>query len=306
LPHPLNPEGKTSRLPGKDVSPKKYRIRIKIALLDDVDYSIANTLTEFFWRRNQDKRKDTEEIQPLLSRIKIGHQATFFKGKRNYLRLNVKPVTLAARWVTQGEYISYYFANPPQVKGINFAEFEMEEKVKSMDWLGSAKKIVKKRNRNSIRGLVESTKFWPVDSKTINSLRKMMDIDELEDWEKVIWIHHWVRSNIHGYPGPSKRWSVEKTLTFKKGNCWEVSDLFVTLCRSYEIPARQLGGWLYQKGKINAGHAWAEVFLRDYGWMPIDALRKSLTIPDYYIPYFATDDGKLPVVYLSKPKVLTE
>lgn len=287
------------------MSPKKYRILIKIALLDDIDYSVANALTELFWRLNKDHKKNTRKIRSLLSKIRVGNKVTFWKGKRDYLQKKIKPLTSVAKSVSKNDYITYYFKNPSQLLGVNFAEFELEMKVKSVDWLGSSKRDMKNPNRRMIKRLVKSTRFWPVDSELISSLRKKLDIDDLEDREKVIWIHHWIKSNINGYHGPSKRLGVEKTIISKRGNCWEVSDLFVTLCRKYGIPARQLGGWLYKKGKISAGHAWVEVFLRGYGWIPMDALLKSLKTPDYYIPYFATDDGKLPVVYLSVPKVLT-
>ncbi|HEX7401467.1 MAG TPA: transglutaminase-like domain-containing protein, partial [candidate division Zixibacteria bacterium] len=280
-------------------------ILIKIALLDDIDYSIANILTELFWRQNKDDKKYIERIKSLLSKMRVGNKVAFWSGRREYLKMKIKPLTSATRCVTRGEYKIYYFKNPPQKWGVNFAEFETEIEVKRADGLRSSKGVVKKPNRNLIKRLVRSTDFWPVDSESIDSLRKKLDLDDLEDGEKVIWIHHWIKSNIRSYPGPSKRWSVEKTIISKRGNCWEVSDLFVTLCRKYGIPARQLGGWLYRKGKISVGHAWAEVFLKNYGWIPIDALRRSLRIPDYYIPYFATDDGRLPVVYLSKPRVLT-
>jgi len=287
------------------VSIKKYRMLTKLALLEDVDYSVANALTELFWKQNRDSKKNNRGRKSLLSRIRVGNKVTFWNGRRDYLQMKVKPLTSAARSATKDDYIMYYFKNPPQLWGINFAEFEINIKVQNVDWLGSSEKDVKNPSGRLIRKLVKGADFWPVDSKLINSLRKKLDIDDLEDWEKVIWIHHWIKSNIRSYPGPSKRLSVEKTIISKRGNCWEVSDLFVTMCRKYGIPARQLGGWLYKKGKISAGHAWAEVFLGNYGWIPIDALRKSLRIPDYYIPYFATDDGRLPVVYLSMPRVFT-
>lgn len=284
---------------------RKYRILIKVALLDDIDYSVANALTELFWGLDGESKKHISKIKSFLPKIRVGNKITFWNGKRDYLQKKIKPLTSAARSVTKNDYVTYYFKNPPQLLGVNFSEFELEVKVKSVDLLGSSKRMVANPNRKEIRRLVKSTRFWPVDSKLISSLQKKLDIDDLDDREKVIWIHHWIKSNINSYHGPSKRLSVEKTIISRRGNCWEVSDLFVTLCRRYGIPARQLAGWLYNKGKINAGHAWVEVFLIGYGWIPMDAVRKSLQIPDYYGPYFATDNGKLPVVYLSVPRVLT-
>ena len=287
------------------MSPKKYRILIKIALLDDIDYSMANLLTEFFWEQNKDDKKNAKRTKSLLTKVRIGNKIAFWNEWREYRQMKIEPLSSVTKCATKGGYIWYYFKKPPQQWGINFAEFEVKIEIKNVEWLRSSKSVAKKPNRNLIKRLVKSTEFWPVNSKAISSLQKELDIDNLKDWEKVMWIHHWIKSNIRSYPGSSQRFNVEKTLKTQKGNCWEVSDLFVTLCRKYGIPARQIAGWLYQKDKINAGHAWAEVFLEDYGWMPVDTLRRSMTMPDYYIPYLATDDGRLPVVYLSRPRVLT-
>lgn len=284
---------------------KKYRIQIKIALLDNIDYAVANNLTELFWRLKKDVKNNTRKIRSLSSKITIGNKATFWNGKRDYLKSKIRPLTPVTNHETKNNYIVYYFKNPPQLFGINFAEFEIETEITSIDILEATKGNVKNSNRRTNRELIKRTHFWPVGSKPINSLRKELDIDGLEKSEQVIWIHHWIKSNIKGYPGPSKRLGVVKTLNTRRGNCWEVSDLFVTLCRAYGIPARQLGGWLYKKGQVSAGHAWAEVYLENQGWIPIDALRKSLRIPDYYIPYFASDDGELPVVYFSMPRVVS-
>ncbi len=275
--------------------------------MDDIDHCIVNGLTELFWGLNKDNsKKSIAKIKSLLPKIEVGNKITFWNGKRNYLQKRIKPVTPAAKSVTKNEYITYYFKNPPRHMGVSFAEFEIEAKVKNADLLKPSKRAQKNPRKEELRRLTRTTRFWPVDSRRVASLRKKLDINHLNDTEKTIWIHHWIRSNITGYEGPSKRLGVEETIIHGKGNCWECSDLFVTLCRKYSIPARQLAGWLYEKGGVNSGHAWAEVFLEDHGWMPVDAVARSLQIPNYYIPYFATDDGKLPVVYLSRPKTFVE
>jgi len=41
------------------------------------------------------------------------------------------------------------------------------------------------------------------------------------------------------------------------------------LCRSLGIPARTTGGWQLFTGNF-AGHFWAEFYLPNYGWIPVD------------------------------------
>ena len=46
--------------------------------------------------------------------------------------------------------------------------------------------------------------------------------------------------------------------------------LFVSLCRSVGIPARTVGGILVYDDKIVENFYWAEFYLEDFGWVPVD------------------------------------
>lgn len=60
-----------------------------------------------------------------------------------------------------------------------------------------------------------------------------------------------------------------KALKKKRGDCTEYADLFVTLCRAKEIPARVVAGCIAEYG-ANPNHHWAEVFIHNMGWVPFD------------------------------------
>ncbi len=60
-----------------------------------------------------------------------------------------------------------------------------------------------------------------------------------------------------------------KALKKKRGDCTEYADLFVTLCRAKEIPARVVAGCIAEYG-ANPNHHWAEVFIHKMGWIPFD------------------------------------
>jgi len=53
------------------------------------------------------------------------------------------------------------------------------------------------------------------------------------------------------------------------GDCGAQSMYFSALCRSVGIPARTTGGWQLFKGNFS-GHFWAEFYLSNYGWVPVD------------------------------------
>ncbi len=53
------------------------------------------------------------------------------------------------------------------------------------------------------------------------------------------------------------------------GDCGSQSMFFAALCRSVGIPARALGGMLLTPGSPSS-HFWAEFYLPNYGWVPVD------------------------------------
>ena len=53
------------------------------------------------------------------------------------------------------------------------------------------------------------------------------------------------------------------------GDCGAQSMYYCALIRSLGIPARCPGGWQLIPG-ISGGHFWAEVYLPNYGWIPVD------------------------------------
>jgi transglutaminase-like putative cysteine protease len=55
----------------------------------------------------------------------------------------------------------------------------------------------------------------------------------------------------------------------RHGDCGAQGMYFSALCRAVGIPARTTGGWQLFSGNFS-GHFWAEFFLPNYGWVPVD------------------------------------
>ena len=55
-----------------------------------------------------------------------------------------------------------------------------------------------------------------------------------------------------------------------EGDCSEYSALFVAMCRANGIPARVVTGYAVVVSETLPKHAWAEVYLQNYGWVPFD------------------------------------
>jgi sugar lactone lactonase YvrE len=72
-------------------------------------------------------------------------------------------------------------------------------------------------------------------------------------------------------------WDVpEAVLTRGKGSCSEYTFSFVALCRAAGLPARYQGSIVVRGDDASideAFHRWAQVYLPNYGWVPVDANR---------------------------------
>jgi transglutaminase-like putative cysteine protease len=58
------------------------------------------------------------------------------------------------------------------------------------------------------------------------------------------------------------------------GVCQDLTHLYLAAARSLGFPARYVGGYMYDAGSPQpheAGHAWAEVHVADFGWVGFDA-----------------------------------
>ena len=65
-----------------------------------------------------------------------------------------------------------------------------------------------------------------------------------------------------------------EAFALKRGVCQDLTHVFITAARTLGIPARYIGGYFRRVDGVvrqDAGHAWAEAFIPDLGWVAFDA-----------------------------------
>lgn len=100
--------------------------------------------------------------------------------------------------------------------------------------------------------------------------------------EKISKIYNYVITHLHYVAQDKERgalWALENEV----GDCSEYSYLFVALCRAAGIPTRVQAGFAFHsiKDVLNDGHMWAEYYLENYGWIPVDATWRLFDSIDY-------------------------
>jgi transglutaminase-like putative cysteine protease len=64
-----------------------------------------------------------------------------------------------------------------------------------------------------------------------------------------------------------------EAFALKRGVCQDLTHIFIVAARSLGIPARYVGGYMRRNDGViqqDAGHAWAEAFVPDLGWVAFD------------------------------------
>lgn len=76
-----------------------------------------------------------------------------------------------------------------------------------------------------------------------------------------------------------------EAFALKRGVCQDLTHIFIAAARSLAIPARYIGGHFHRADGVmqqEAGHAWAEAFVPDLGWVAFDPAN-GLCATDAYV-----------------------
>src|SRR5690348_16927162 len=64
-----------------------------------------------------------------------------------------------------------------------------------------------------------------------------------------------------------------EAFTLKRGVCQDLTHIFIAAARSLDVPARYIGGHFHRADGVTAqeaGHAWAEAYVENLGWVGFD------------------------------------
>jgi transglutaminase-like putative cysteine protease len=67
--------------------------------------------------------------------------------------------------------------------------------------------------------------------------------------------------------------SAAEAFALKRGVCQDFTHVFIAASRSLGVPARYVGGYFHREDGVreqDAGHAWAEAFVPELGWVAFD------------------------------------
>ncbi len=279
-----------------ETEPVTYDVAFRTALVDEPDYTKVNRVFNHFLKLDAGTL-DEAAARERIERDTVGW--TFGTSLR--LRATHKPF-FEATWSfdppptrkrQDGDTILYTFDDPPTVFGIPYVDVKGTVRVRSRFEPGPD-------GQDGVPPAVGSPR-WPTTPVAPLAAAAIQGQEGAR--ARAVALLTALHAKV-AYGGPmGSRDGVEQVLGRGAGRCWDKSDVYIALCRAAGLPARQVAGWVPALG---AGHVWTEVHLAGEGWIPVDATTPWLGTGTDYVPFFLSEDGALPFVYLRMPRLSRE
>ena len=109
----------------------------------------------------------------------------------------------------------------------------------------------------------------PSDSDVITSAVRRAAGNERNPYRRASLIYNYILKNLEFKTKPASS-SVLQNIENGEGDSYTCSIMFTAMCRAAGIPARPLAGVLVYDNKQAANHFWAEFYIKEFGWVPVD------------------------------------
>ena len=157
---------------------------------------------------------------------------------------------------------------------------EMKFKVRRSEYIrrdfGSIKTVSSGRLDPEVAAMLQPDRLVPISDR-IKNLAAEVTAGKTTDLQKARAIYDYTLANMR-YDKSGEGWGrgdIMFACDAKHGNCTDFHALFIGLCRASGIPAKFSIGFsipdAHGEADIPGYHCWAEFYLRDYGWVPVDA-----------------------------------
>jgi len=283
---------------GEDAGEESVRVSFYLACVDDLDYMEFNELSNYLQGYTDGQPVD-EGMKAVISAASFGDSVSMLtsSGSRVSATYHFGPGVVGER--SEGGVTTYRFDRDALFTraGVPYVEVSGELTVGETSMKqGDGVEL----SDEQVAACTAETSFWPTLDAGVCEIARQAVGNAVTDEEKVQALWRWVRYNID-YSGPiGTRYGTLRVLSQGYGRCWDSSDVLITLCRASGVPARQMAGWL---ADLDTGHVWSQAYLEGKGWVDVDCTSDYVGADSEYLPFFATADGGMPILYLKMPSI---
>ncbi len=199
-----------------------------------------------------------------------------FRGVMRYLFDNLKPDT------TYSIDITYYFDR-----------YAVETRIDPSKVSGAYD-----RDRELYRVYTSSDALVPSNDPIIESTARSVVGSEKNPYLMALAIYDYLIDKLH-YDASATSEDPVESLTSGNADAYDYALLFTALARSVGVPTRPVAGYIVYGDKQTSRFYWAEFYVKDFGWVPVDPVLGSgvkfgdfPSVPDPKSYYFGDIDNQ--------------
>lgn len=191
--------------------------------------------------------------------------------------LSLQPKPLNVTVDKDGNYLAWY-----QIP--KRSDLEIEASGSAKLYIEPKNKKVKALSDSEIKEFTKSDKYWEKDNPAIKAVLKEIfkEGEPKNNHDKAKLVYQYVVNTLSYDPtrlnNLERMGAVTALNNPQNAVCMEFTDLFITLARAAEIPARELQGYAYTQNKNlrplslkqDLLHSWPEYFDGQLGWVMVD------------------------------------
>jgi len=116
----------------------------------------------------------------------------------------------------------------------------------------------------------QSSAFIPSDNQKIRSTVNSIARNEQNPYTKAKAIYEWILANMQISASPLLSENIEDVLEKRKSDPYTTALLYTTMMRAAGIPCIPIAGVYIDRGGHTFRHYWAEFWIDNFGWLPVD------------------------------------
>ncbi|TKJ41868.1 transglutaminase [candidate division LCP-89 bacterium B3_LCP] len=189
---------------------------------------------------------------------------------------------LKDRW---GQKVAHYHFTDSPAGTINKVSMTVEAEIWDTRWFIFPDKVgaLDDIPADIRKEYLEDDDKFSLDHPTIQKAVTEAVGDETNPYWRMRRIFNYVIDNI--YYEMSGGWNTAPAVLERgNGSCSEYTFVFIAICRAAGLPARYAGSIAIRGDDASLDdvfHRWAEVYLPNYGWIPVDASRGDSASPEH-------------------------
>lgn len=176
----------------------------------------------------------------------------------------------------------------------NEGSYEVDMTIESNNDRFKSVKLDKYDYNEEVKKYIKPSAKIESDSKIIKDLAESIVGDETDILEIAQKTAEWTANNIEFdndlaqriWGGTVDTQGAIETIERRMGTCSEYTNVFIAIMRNKGIPARFVSGFMYE----GVYHAWAEIYLYDVGWIPVEPQGGNIGTSERHIKLFTGKD----------------